>query len=165
MLTFLGESVNHPRVDAVIDRMDNKERATLVAVTEQWGRLLSEKAFDSPHKTERPVRIPPAPFVDVSPPGLAERPKNPIDAERNPVGVVEPATQGAPPLGQYTVFDLKRTSCRAPMSCEDGARTTHKFCGRDAVDGLQYCVHHAKMCYQSLSRRARERLLIEALEK
>lgn len=165
MLTFLGESVNHPRVDAVIDRMDNKERATLVAVTEQWGRLLSKKAFDTPHKTERPVRIPPAPFVDVPPRGLAERRENPIDAERNPVGVVEPATQGAPPLGQYTVFDLKRTSCRAPMSCEDGARTTHKFCGRDAVDGLQYCVHHAKMCYQSLSRRARERLLIEALEK
>lgn len=163
MLTFLDESVNHPRVDAVIDRMDSKERATLVAVTERWSRLLSPKAFATPNKTERPVRLPPAPFVDRGPPEHAIPGKKPVQHER-PIGALGDVGD-APAFGQYTVFDLKRTSCRAPMSCEDGARTTHKFCGRDAAEGLQYCVHHAKMCYQSLSRRARERLLIEALEK
>lgn len=163
MLTFLDGSVNHPRVDAVIDRMDNKERATLVAITERWCRLLSPKAFATPNKTERPVRLPPAPFVDRSPPEHAIPGKKPVQHERS-IDALSNA-EDAPAFGQYTVFDLKRTSCRAPMSCEDGARTTHKFCGRNAVDGLQYCTHHAKMCYQSLSRRARERLLIEALEK
>lgn len=163
MLTFLDESINHPRVDAVIDRMDNKERATLIAVTERWRRLLSPKAFAAPNKTERPVRLPPAPFVDRSPPERATPSKKPAHRER-PIGALGNA-EDAPAFGQYTVFDLKRASCRAPMSCEDGVRTTHKFCGRNAIDGLQYCVHHAKMCYQGLSRRACERLLIEALEK
>lgn len=163
MLTFLDESVNDPRVNAVIDRMDNTERATLVAVTERWGRLLSPNAFATPNKTERPVRLPPAPFVDRRPPEHAIVEKEPVHLKR-PIGALGNA-EDAPVFGQYTVFDLKRTSCRAPMSCEDGVRTTNKFCGREVADGLQYCTHHAKMCYQSLSRRARERLLIEALEK
>ena len=53
-----------------------------------------------------------------------------------------------------SLLDLSQAQCRWPIS-EPGA-DDFGFCGGKSVDGLSYCVDHARMAYR-LSARARSR--------
>ena len=48
--------------------------------------------------------------------------------------------------------ELKSTSCRWPLG--DPGHEDFHFCGRDKLDGLPYCTHHAMIAYVPQARKA-----------
>lgn len=68
--------------------------------------------------------------------------------QRSAVPVVKRATESS----KSAVAPLKTTEhqCRWPMG--DPRNADFKFCGCNAVEGLPYCLDHAKVAYQNFGR-------------
>jgi len=96
-------------------------------------------------------------------------------AERRPEAVAEPTPQ--PPVAEaevedlheeiavpmserVTIMDLRESMCRWPMG--DPTKPEFRFCGARAVTGLPYCSHHARVAYQPVADRKRDRRLARA---
>ena len=56
--------------------------------------------------------------------------------------------------------DLRESMCRWPMG--DPTKPEFRFCGARSITGLPYCTHHARIAYQPVADRKRERKLIRA---
>jgi GcrA cell cycle regulator len=54
-----------------------------------------------------------------------------------------------------SILTLKETMCRWPIG--DPGEPEFHFCGRKACNALPYCEHHARMAYQPVNLRRRER--------
>jgi len=54
-----------------------------------------------------------------------------------------------------SILTLKESMCRWPIG--DPSEEDFHFCGRKKVDTLPYCEHHARMAYQPVQARRREK--------
>lgn len=70
-----------------------------------------------------------------------------------------PATQdNVVPMGtRCTIMNLTESTCRWPMG-EPGTESFH-FCGGKSKAGMPYCAHHARIAYQPVQDRRRDRRL------
>lgn len=99
-----------------------------------------------------------------------ERPQRPMthgntalapDLEQMAEEAPAPAPQTADnvvPMGQRcTIMNLTESTCRWPMG-EPGTDGFY-FCGGKTKQGLPYCAHHARIAYQPVQDRRRDRRL------
>src|ERR671927_512504 len=61
---------------------------------------------------------------------------------------------------RVTIMDLRESMCRWPMG--DPTKPEFRFCGARSITGLPYCTHHARIAYQPVTDRKRERKLARA---
>ncbi|MBB4041196.1 GcrA cell cycle regulator [Microvirga flocculans] len=61
---------------------------------------------------------------------------------------------------RVTIMDLRESMCRWPMG--DPTKPEFRFCGARSITGLPYCTHHARVAYQPVADRKRERKLARA---
>jgi GcrA cell cycle regulator len=61
---------------------------------------------------------------------------------------------------RVTIMDLRESMCRWPMG--DPTKPEFRFCGARSVTGLPYCNHHARIAYQPVTDRKRDRRLARA---
>jgi GcrA cell cycle regulator len=61
---------------------------------------------------------------------------------------------------RVTIMDLRESMCRWPMG--DPTKPEFRFCGARSIAGLPYCNHHARIAYQPVADRKRERKLARA---
>ncbi|MGQ3673524.1 GcrA family cell cycle regulator [Xanthobacter sp. TB0136] len=62
------------------------------------------------------------------------------------------------PMGQgCTIMSLTEYTCRWPIG-EPGSESFH-FCGARSTPGVPYCAHHARIAYQPVQDRRRDRRL------
>ena len=61
---------------------------------------------------------------------------------------------------RVTIMDLRESMCRWPMG--DPTKPEFRFCGARSITGLPYCTHHARIAYQPVADRKRERRLARA---
>jgi GcrA cell cycle regulator len=61
---------------------------------------------------------------------------------------------------RVTIMDLRESMCRWPMG--DPTKPEFRFCGARSITGLPYCNHHARIAYQPVADRKRERKLVRA---
>ncbi len=60
-----------------------------------------------------------------------------------------------PPSERATIATLKEHMCRWPIG--DPVESDFHFCGRKSAPGMPYCEHHARIAYQPLQSRRRDR--------
>lgn len=60
-----------------------------------------------------------------------------------------------PPEEGKSILELNEHTCKWPIG--DPGRDDFYFCGRSSETGLPYCAHHARVAYQPLQDRRRER--------
>ncbi|GGE30355.1 hypothetical protein GCM10007276_04450 [Agaricicola taiwanensis] len=56
---------------------------------------------------------------------------------------------------RVTIMELRECMCRWPLG--DPSRSDFRFCGSKTNPGAPYCDYHARMAYQTVSERRRER--------
>jgi GcrA cell cycle regulator len=61
---------------------------------------------------------------------------------------------------RVTIMDLRESMCRWPMG--DPTKPEFRFCGARSVSGMPYCNHHARVAYQPITDRKRDRRLARA---
>ncbi|MBB3021678.1 GcrA cell cycle regulator [Microvirga lupini] len=61
---------------------------------------------------------------------------------------------------RVTIMDLRESMCRWPMG--DPTKPEFRFCGARSITGLPYCTHHARVAYQPVADRKRDRRLARA---
>lgn len=111
----------------------------------------------SPIRREDGEAVAKAPVVRAKPVGkkvmLRAAPTMPLPnlTQRSPVPVVKRVAE----TSKSAVPPLKTTEhqCRWPMG--DPRSADFKFCGCNAVEGLPYCLDHAKVAYQNFGRSRR----------
>jgi len=82
------------------------------------------------------------------------------DVEISPDVDVEPEPQpirevDIPPGERASILTLNEHTCRWPIG-DPGAEDFY-FCGRNPKSGMPYCEHHARIAYQPLQDRRRQR--------
>jgi GcrA cell cycle regulator len=76
------------------------------------------------------------------------------EAEYDPAPA--PVTELVIPLHERaTILTLKESMCRWPIG--DPTEEAFHFCGRKKEGGVPYCEHHARMAYQPVQARRREK--------
>lgn len=76
------------------------------------------------------------------------------DIELDPIPA--PVEELVIPLAERaTILTLKEQMCRWPIG--DPVESDFYFCGRDSAQGVPYCAHHARIAYQPLQSRRRDR--------
>jgi GcrA cell cycle regulator len=114
----------------------------------------------SPQRTKKPSRTPsaPAPIPQASAPNTV-----PLTVSPRPLAL-EPATAlddvVVPMSERVTIMDLRESMCRWPMG--DPTKPEFRFCGARSVTGLPYCTHHARIAYQPVADRKRDRRFARA---
>ncbi len=88
-------------------------------------------------QTQGNVALAPSPEIELAPSPRQEAEVTPFTCER------------------VTIMELKECMCRWPLG--DPSRPEFRFCGAKSSPGAPYCDHHARMAYQSVSDRRRER--------
>jgi GcrA cell cycle regulator len=102
-----------------------------------------------------PAPIPPQPHnnnVVIAPISL-----QPVTQE--PAVFVE-EDMAVPVSERVTIMDLRESMCRWPMG--DPTKPEFRFCGARSVTGLPYCTHHARIAYQPVADRKRDRRFARA---
>ncbi|WP_454914878.1 GcrA family cell cycle regulator [Xanthobacter sediminis] len=86
-------------------------------------------------------------------PGLDDLP------EEAPAPAPEPAVSGnvVPMAQRCTIMNLTESTCRWPLG-EPGTESFY-FCGAKSNPGMPYCSHHARIAYQPVQDRRRDRRL------
>ncbi|NBJ12886.1 GcrA family cell cycle regulator [Microvirga arsenatis] len=103
-----------------------------------------------------PAPLPPQPH-----PGnvvIAPVPLQPVTKE--PEVFVAEEDVAIPMSERVTIMDLRESMCRWPMG--DPTKPEFRFCGARSITGLPYCTHHARIAYQPVADRKRERKLARA---
>src|SRR5690348_14545773 len=108
-------------------------------------------------RPRKATRAPSAPTPIAPPPHvnnvvLAPIPMPPVTQE--PVAYVEDDV-AIPMSERVTIMDLRESMCRWPMG--DPTKPEFRFCGARSITGLPYCTHHARIAYQPVADRKRER--------
>jgi GcrA cell cycle regulator len=80
-----------------------------------------------------------------------------FEAEEEPMPA--PLEELVIPLAERaSILTLKEPMCRWPIG--DPGEPDFHFCGRKKCGSLPYCEHHARMAYQPVQFRRRERRLV-----
>jgi GcrA cell cycle regulator len=61
---------------------------------------------------------------------------------------------------RVTIMELRESMCRWPMG--DPTKPEFRFCGARSANGLPYCTHHARVAYQPVTDRRRDRKVARA---
>lgn len=127
------------------------------------GRAKDVKAASAaaPQRPRKAVRTPSAPApIAPQPHGnvvLASIPLQPVMEEPE---VLAEDDMAVPMSERVTIMDLRESMCRWPMG--DPTKPEFRFCGARSITGLPYCTHHARIAYQPVADRKRERKLARA---
>lgn len=117
------------------------------------------KAASTP-RAKKPSRTPSAPSSitqSAASQPVALAPGKPgIDSARTAAldDVVVPISE------RVTIMDLRESMCRWPMG--DPTKPDFRFCGARSLSGLPYCTHHARIAYQPVADRKRDRRFARA---
>jgi GcrA cell cycle regulator len=112
----------------------------------------------SPQRAKKPSRTPSAPAPIPQP--TATGPIALASSPRAPQPVVEADDVVVPMSERVTIMDLRESMCRWPMG--DPTKPEFRFCGARSVTGLPYCTHHARIAYQPVADRKRDRRFARA---
>lgn len=119
------------------------------------GRAKDKAAAQRPRKAARapspPVAIPPQNRTNVI---MAPVPRPPV-VQLEPTVPVEDEAAALPVSERVTIMELRKSMCRWPMG--DPTKAEFRFCGGRSITGLPYCDHHARVAYQPVADRKRER--------
>jgi GcrA cell cycle regulator len=116
-------------------------------------------AAQRPRKAARPPSVP-APIAPVNRSNvvIAPIPRPPTFEENSQFLADEDVA--IPMSERVTIMDLRESMCRWPMG--DPTKPEFRFCGARSITGLPYCNHHARIAYQPVTDRKRERKLARA---
>jgi GcrA cell cycle regulator len=84
----------------------------------------------------------------------------PLQPVMEPTEVIIEDDMAVPMSERVTIMDLRESMCRWPMG--DPTKPEFRFCGARSITGLPYCTHHARIAYQPVTDRKRERKLARA---
>jgi len=84
----------------------------------------------------------------------------PLQSEQDVPDVAAEEDVAIPMSERVTIMDLRESMCRWPMG--DPTKPEFRFCGARSITGLPYCTHHARIAYQPVADRKRERKLARA---
>ncbi|WP_210496833.1 GcrA family cell cycle regulator [Microvirga antarctica] len=143
----------------IATELGNVTRNAVIGKVHRLGLSGREKdkaaAAQRPRKAARapsaPVAIPPQNRSNVV---LAPVPR-PAVVHEAPVLPVEDDEIGVPVSERVTIMELRESMCRWPMG--DPTKAEFRFCGARSIGGLPYCDHHARIAYQPVADRKRER--------
>ncbi|HEU6441362.1 MAG TPA: GcrA family cell cycle regulator [Microvirga sp.] len=126
------------------------------------GRAKDVKAAPATPRVRKITRAPSAP-TPIAPQThsnvvLAPIPLQPVREE--PEVSVDEDDVAIPMSERVTIMDLRESMCRWPMG--DPTKPEFRFCGARSITGLPYCTHHARIAYQPVADRKRERKLARA---
>ncbi|KLK92862.1 GcrA cell cycle regulator [Microvirga vignae] len=126
------------------------------------GRAKDAKPTTAAPRARKVTRAPSAP-TPIAPQAhsnvvLAPIPLQPAREEREVM--VEEEDVAIPMSERVTIMDLRESMCRWPMG--DPTKPEFRFCGARSITGLPYCTHHARIAYQPVTDRKRERKLARA---
>ncbi|MBZ6077244.1 GcrA family cell cycle regulator [Microvirga puerhi] len=125
------------------------------------GRAKDKVAAPAAQRARKPARAPSAP-APIAPQNrnnviVASIPRQPA-AEA--VEIMAEDDVAIPMSERVTIMDLRESMCRWPMG--DPTKPEFRFCGARSLTGLPYCAHHARVAYQPVADRKRERKLARA---
>ncbi|PVE23910.1 GcrA cell cycle regulator [Microvirga sp. KLBC 81] len=125
------------------------------------GRAKDVKPATAAPRVRKVTRAPSAP-APIAPQAhsnvvLAPIPLQPVRAEQE---VMVEEDVAIPMSERVTIMDLRESMCRWPMG--DPTKPEFRFCGARSITGLPYCTHHARIAYQPVADRKRERKLARA---
>jgi GcrA cell cycle regulator len=125
------------------------------------GRAKDKPASAAPQRPRKTVRAPSAPAPIAPQPHInvvsAPIPLQPVMEESE---VLAEDDMAVPMSERVTIMDLRESMCRWPMG--DPTKPEFRFCGARSITGLPYCTHHARIAYQPVADRKRERKLVRA---
>jgi len=126
------------------------------------GRAKDMKATSATPRARKATRAPSAP-APIAPQAhsnvvLAPIPLQPVREE--PEMTIDESDVAIPMSERVTIMDLRESMCRWPMG--DPTKPEFRFCGARSITGLPYCTHHARIAYQPVADRKRERKLARA---
>jgi len=125
------------------------------------GRAKDKAASAAPQRPRKASRAPSAPAPIAPQPHInvvtAPIPLQPVTEEPEVLAEDEMAV---PMSERVTIMDLRESMCRWPMG--DPTKPEFRFCGARSITGLPYCTHHARIAYQPVADRKRERKLARA---
>lgn len=126
------------------------------------GRAKDVKPASAAPRARKATRAPSAPAPIAPQPNgkavLASIPLQPMRAE--PEVMTEDEDLAIPMSERVTIMDLRESMCRWPMG--DPTKPEFRFCGARSITSLPYCTHHARIAYQPVAERKRERKLARA---
>jgi GcrA cell cycle regulator len=127
------------------------------------GRPKDVKAASATPRVRKATRTPSAP-APIAPQAhsnvvLAPIPLQPVRPGPEPVDMGDDDV-AIPMSERVTIMDLRDSMCRWPMG--DPTKPEFRFCGARSITGLPYCNHHARIAYQPVADRKRERKLARA---
>jgi GcrA cell cycle regulator len=121
-----------------------------------------DKAAAPAQRPRKAARTPSAP-APITPPDRSNVVVAPLPhalvAEKEPNVLVDEDV-AIPMSERVTIMDLRESMCRWPMG--DPTKPEFRFCGARSITGLPYCNHHARIAYQPVADRKRERKLARA---
>ena len=125
------------------------------------GRAKDKAAAAVPQRPRKAARAPSAPAPIAPQPEInvvsAPIPLQPVMEESE---VLAEDDMAVPMSERVTIMDLRESMCRWPMG--DPTKPEFRFCGARSITGLPYCTHHARIAYQPVADRKRERKLLRA---
>ncbi|MGO4573252.1 GcrA family cell cycle regulator [Microvirga sp. 2TAF3] len=126
------------------------------------GRAKDKAASPASQRPRKVARAPSAP-APIAPQNrsnvvIAPIPRPPV-VEEEPEIMIEDDL-AIPMSERVTIMDLRESMCRWPMG--DPTKPEFRFCGARSITGLPYCTHHARIAYQPVTDRKRERKLARA---
>jgi GcrA cell cycle regulator len=125
------------------------------------GRAKDKATSAAPQRPRKAARTPSAPAPIAPQPHInvvsAPIPLQPVTEESE---VLAEDDMAVPASERVTIMDLRESMCRWPMG--DPTKPEFRFCGARSITGLPYCTHHARIAYQPVADRKRERKLVRA---
>ncbi|NIX77853.1 GcrA family cell cycle regulator [Microvirga terricola] len=150
----------------IANELGNVTRNAVIGKVHRLG--LSGRAKDSKPETTAAARPRKAPRAPSAPAPIAPAIRNnvvvapisraPVVEEEVEVAVEEDLA--IPMSERVTIMDLRESMCRWPMG--DPTKPEFRFCGARSITGLPYCTHHARVAYQPVTDRRRERKVARA---
>ncbi|MBM6592960.1 GcrA family cell cycle regulator [Microvirga pudoricolor] len=114
-----------------------------------------------PRKATRPPSAP-APMAPAAPSNVVVAPivqrQPPVEAVATDLSTEDDLA--IPMSERVTIMDLRESMCRWPMG--DPTKADFRFCGARCTPGIPYCTHHARIAYQPVADRKRDRRLARA---
>jgi len=114
----------------------------------------------APVRGRKPARAPSAPTSIPQPSAPTPVAVAPAPLPIDPAPLVKFDDVVVPISECVTIMELRESMCRWPMG--DPTKPEFRFCGARSVTGLPYCTHHARIAYQPVADRKRDRRLARA---
>jgi GcrA cell cycle regulator len=142
----------------IATELGNVTRNAVIGKVHRLG--LSGRAKDKAAAAQRPRKAARAPSAPVAIPPQNRTNVIMAPVPRPTVVRAEPMVPGEDDLGipvseRVTIMELRESMCRWPMG--DPTKAEFRFCGAGSIAGLPYCDHHARVAYQPVADRKRER--------